>query len=410
MSSLIDSAPAMASSTTSPDGPSSTPYVMQVIDSFDSMGIPDELLRGIYSFGFESPSEIQKRAILPMMERRDIIAQAQSGTGKTGTFVIGSLCCIDPTINSAQVIVLSPTRELAQQSASVAQGIGEYYKIKTLVAVGGNQVRDDCRALSNGAQFIVGTPGRIFDLLRRGDLSPRHIKYIVIDEADQMLEDLFIDQVKTILGFGFPATARIALFSATMPQQVIDITEEFLQDPVRILLPPDQVTLAGIRQYYVEIDTEDNKLSALLDIYSNITISQAIIYVNRRQKAEWLASEMGRAGFTLKCIHGEMSPDERKRCMADFRSGTVRVLISTDLTARGIDVQQVSTVFNYELPRDRENYVHRIGRSGRYGRKGVAINLISPDEMPLMQNIMDTYSTKIEPIPEDLNKLNQVRE
>jgi superfamily II DNA/RNA helicase len=407
MSSLTESAPAIPPATSS-DGSSPTPYVVKVVNSFDEMGIPDDLLRGIYSFGFENPSEIQKRAIIPMMERNDIIAQAQSGTGKTGTFVIGSLSCIDPTIHSPQVIVLSPTRELAQQSATVAQGIGEYYKIKTLVAVGGNQVRDDCRALSNGAQFIVGTPGRIFDLLRRGDLSTRHIKYIVIDEADQMLEDLFIDQVKTILGFGFPATSRIALFSATMPQQVVDITEEFLQNPVRILLPPDQVTLAGIRQYYVEIDKEDNKLSALLDIYSNITISQAIIYVNRRQKAMWLASEMANAGFTLKCIHGEMNPDERKRCMADFRSGTVRVLISTDLTARGIDVQQVSTVFNYELPLDRENYVHRIGRSGRYGRKGVAINLICPEEMPLMQNIIETYSTTIETLPEDLTKLSHV--
>lgn len=409
MSTLIDSASAPASSTTS-DGSSPTPYVVKVVNSFDEMGLPDDLLRGIYSFGFESPSEIQKRAIVPMTEHNDIIAQAQSGTGKTGTFVIGSLSRVDPTLQAPQVIVLSPTRELAQQSANVAKGIGEYYKIKTLVAVGGNQVREDSRALSHGAQFIVGTPGRIFDLLRRGDLVTRHIKYIVIDEADQMLEDLFIDQVKTILGFGFPATARIALFSATMPQQVVDITEEFLQNPVRILLPPDQVTLAGIRQYYVEIDSEENKLAALLDIYSNITISQSIIYVNRRQKAEWLASEMTRAGFTLKCIHGEMNPEERKRCMQSFRSGDVRILISTDLTARGIDVQQVSTVFNYELPRDRENYVHRIGRSGRYGRKGVAINLISPDELPLMQNIIETYSTTIETLPEDLSRLSANRE
>ena len=379
---------------------------LRMYESFDEMGLTDELTRGVYSYGFENPSKIQKLAIVPMSKHTDILAQSQSGTGKTGAFTVGSLSIVDTSIKAPQVLVICPTRELAQQTERVARALGTYMGLKVLSATGGNQLRNDISALKAGAQFVVGTPGRIFDLIRRGDLSVEHIKYVILDEADQMLEDLFAEQIKAILDNKFPSNTRLALFSATMPQNVIEIAETYLNNPVRILLPPDEVTLEGIKQYYVGCEREDWKLPILLDLYQQIAVNQALIYVNKRQKAEWLAKQLSAQGFTLEYIHGEMEVGERKKRMEDFRSGTVRVLISTDLLARGIDVQQVSLVVNYELPIQRENYVHRIGRSGRYGKKGVAINLTYGDELNTLKEIERHYSTTVHELPEDLASLS----
>lgn len=379
---------------------------LRMYESFDEMGLTDELTRGVYSYGFENPSKIQKLAIVPMSKHTDILAQSQSGTGKTGAFTVGSLSIVDTSIKAPQVLVICPTRELAQQTERVARALGTYMGLKVLSATGGNQLRNDISALKAGAQFVVGTPGRIFDLIRRGDLSVEHIKYVILDEADQMLEDLFAEQIKAILDNKFPSNTRLALFSATMPQNVIEIAETYLNNPVRILLPPDEVTLEGIKQYYVGCEREDWKLPILLDLYQQIAVNQALIYVNKRQKAEWLAKQLSAQGFTLEYIHGEMEVGERKKRMEDFRSGQVRVLISTDLLARGIDVQQVSLVVNYELPMQRENYVHRIGRSGRYGKKGVAINLVYGDEINTLKEIEKHYSTVVSELPEDLASLS----
>jgi translation initiation factor 4A len=379
---------------------------LRMYESFDDMGLSDELTRGVYSYGFENPSKIQKLAIVPMSKHTDILAQSQSGTGKTGAFTVGSLSIVDTSIKAPQVLVICPTRELAQQTERVAKALGNFMGLKVLSATGGNQLRNDISALKAGAHFVVGTPGRIFDLIRRGDLTVDHIKYVILDEADQMLEDLFAEQIKAILDNKFPSSTHLALFSATMPQNVLEIAETYLSNPVRILLPPDEVTLDGIKQYYVGCDREDWKLPILLDLYQQITVNQALIYVNKRQKAEWLAKQLSAQGFTLEYIHGEMDVGERKKRMEDFRSGQVRVLISTDLLARGIDVQQVSLVVNYELPMQRENYVHRIGRSGRYGKKGVAINLVYGDEINTLKEIEKHYSTVVLELPEDLAALS----
>jgi translation initiation factor 4A len=208
-----------------------------------------------------------------------------------------------------------------------------------------------------------------------------------------------------ILDLGFPSTTQVALFSATMPQEVISVAEKLLRNPVKILIPPEDVTLEGIRQYMVELPKEEWKIEALLDIYSQLNINQAMIYCNKRARVEWLADKLSTQGFPLSFIHGEMDVGERKRRMHDFRTGTVRVLISTDLLARGIDVQQVSLVINYELPTNQENYIHRIGRSGRFGRKGVAINLIGPDEVQMVKDIERHYSTQISLLPEVISSL-----
>ncbi len=379
--------------------------------SFDDMKLPDNLLRGIYGYGFEKPSEIQQKGIVPIKEGHDILAQAQSGTGKTGTFCIGSMSRIDPSLKAPQVLILSPTRELAEQIEGVANGLSQHMGISVYCATGGRELHHDFKALQNGAQFIIGTPGRIYDLMSRKSfnggpaLGRNNIRTIIMDEADQMLENKFREQVMCILQLGFPKDVQVALFSATMATEVVEFANKLLQNPVQILIPPEEVTLKGIKQYYVDLQREEWKFEALCDIFSNININQAIIYCNKRNRVEWLAEKMAAQQFPVAYIHGEMEVGERKRRMQDFRSGSNRVLISTDLLARGIDVQQISLVINFELPTKKEVYIHRVGRSGRYGRKGVAINLIGPDDTSMMKEIETYYQTKIESLPEDLSRI-----
>lgn len=376
---------------------------LKVYETFDEMGLSDALLRGIYSYGYERPSKIQQLAIVPIKERNDILAQAQSGTGKSCSFIVGSMSVIDVSIQKLQVMVLVPTQELAKQIYNVAKDLGTYLPVSCYSATGGTPIRDDMKAIDNGIQFIVGTPGRIFDLINRKVLKTDNIRCLIMDEADQMLEDRFYKQVMCILEMGFPKTTKVALFSATMPKEVIEVADKLLQNPVRILLPPEEVTLDGIKQFSVPLEKEEWKYDVLCDIYKQLNINQAIIYCNKRQRAEWLAEKLTADGYPLSCIHGEMENDERRRRMEEFRGGKIRVLISTDLLARGIDVQQVSLVINFELPMNRENYIHRIGRSGRYGRKGVAINLISPNEAKIRTEIETHYSTKMIDLPDDLS-------
>ena len=383
----------------------STPDI-HVAKTFDEMGLPDALLRGIYAHGFEKPSEIQKRAIMPIVQGRDILAQAQSGTGKTGTFVIGSLSHVNPELAKPQVLVLVHVRELAQQIGNVASMIGSSMNLKVLVAVGGNSLREDIRALEEGAQFIVGTPGRIYDLINRNSLDRSEMRVLIMDEADQMLEDLFYKQVMCILEKGFPTNTKVALFSATMPENVIEVANKILNDPVRILIPPTAVRLEGIQQFYINIDREDHKFECICDLYKHLNITQAVIFCNKRQKAEVLAEKMAAQGYPITCLHGELEKTERARRMAQFIKGATRVMIATDIIARGIDVQQISLVINYELPSNTENYVHRIGRAGRYGRKGTTINLLLPEEEAHMKEISDLYGMTLQTFPEDTSKLS----
>jgi translation initiation factor 4A len=379
---------------------------VKVYETFDSMNLSEEILRGVYGIGFEKPSAIQQRGIVPIMEKRDILAQAQSGTGKTGTFVTGSLTRIDPTLKQVQVLILAPVRELAQQIHSVADQLGKYMNNKAGISVycatGGTPLRDDIRAIEKGCQFLVGTPGRIYDLIHRNILSRQNIRVLVMDEADQMLEDRFKEQVLCILEKGFPATTQVALFSATMDKEVIEVANSMLRNPVKILVDASEVPLHGIKQFYIELEKESWKFDTLCDLYSQLTISQALIYINERKKADTLAEKMAQQGFPLSVIHAEMDPNERKKRMAEFRAGEVRVMISTDMLARGIDVQQVSLVINYELPVQKENYIHRIGRAGRFGRKGVTINLIAPEDKRAKDEIEQHWKIAMSPLPNDL--------
>jgi translation initiation factor 4A len=371
-------------------------------DSFDEMGLPDTLLRGIYSYGFERPSKIQSLAIVPISQGNDILAQANSGTGKTASFLCGSLCRLDVKLNKPQIMILVPTQELAKQIYEVAKQIGSFMGVQCLCATGGNAIREDINSIENGVHLVVGTPGRMFDLMNRGKLTTENIKCLILDEADQMLEDRFYKQVMCILELGFPNTTKVSLFSATMPKEVLEVSAKLLQNPVRILIPPEQVSLEGIKQFKVELDREEHKYEVLCDIYKQLNINQALIYCNTRKRAEWLAEKLSADGYPLLCIHGEMENTERRKRMEDFRNGKVRVLIATDLLARGIDVQHVSLVMNFELPMNRENYIHRIGRSGRFGRKGVSINLLAPNEAKMKEELENYYTIKMEELPFDL--------
>jgi len=387
-----------------PEGVIETNAVDEVVESFDDLPLHENLLRGIYSYGFEKPSAIQQRGIAPLLKGRDTIGQAQSGTGKTATFVIGTLQKIDYSSRATQALILAPTRELALQIQKVALALGDYLKVRCHACIGGTLIRDDLERLKEGQQLIVGTPGRVFDMIQKRHLKVDDIQLFTMDEADEMLSRGFKEQIYDIFKY-LPPHVQVALFSATMAPDILDLTSKFMRDPVRILVKKDELTLEGIRQFYIAIEKEDWKLDTLCDLYETLTITQAIIYCNTRRKVDWLAEKMGARDFTISIMHAELEQKDRERIMREFRSGSSRVLISTDLLARGIDVQQVSLVINYDLPANIENYLHRIGRSGRFGRKGVAINFITNADVRNMRDIEAYYHTQIEEMPMDIADL-----
>jgi translation initiation factor 4A len=375
-----------------------------VFESFDDYDLNDNLLRGIYSYGFEKPSAIQQRGIKPILDGRDMIGQAQSGTGKTATFTIGVLQRIDYSLKACQALILAPTRELANQIQKVALALGDYNKVKAHVCIGGTSIRDDIDRLKDGQHLVVGTPGRVFDMIGKRHLRVDDLITFVLDEADEMLSRGFKDQIYDIFKT-LPPNIQVCLFSATMAPEILDLTSKFMRDAVRILVKKDELTLEGIRQFYVAIEKEEWKLDTLCDLYETLTITQAIIYCNTRRKVDFLADQLTKRDFTVSTMHADLDQKERDLVMREFRSGSSRVLISTDLLARGIDVQQVSLVINYDLPPKMENYLHRIGRSGRFGRKGVAINFVTDNDVRNMKDIEKFYHTQIEEMPQNIADL-----
>jgi len=376
----------------------------EVIESFDKLNLKEDLLRGIYAYGFEKPSAIQQRGVKPILDGHDTIGQAQSGTGKTATFAIAILEKIDYSVMECQALVLAPTRELAQQIQKVVLALGDYLKVQCHACVGGTAVRDDIAKLQKGVHMVVGTPGRVYDMIDKNYLRLNTMKLFVLDEADEMLSRGFKDQIYDVFR-KLPGSIQVALFSATMPSEILDLTSKFMRDPIRILVKKDELTLEGIRQFYVAIEKEDWKLETLCDLYETLTITQAIIYCNTRRKVELLTDHMNAKDFTVSSMHGELDQKDRELIMKEFRSGSTRVLITTDLLARGIDVQQVSLVINFDLPSSMENYLHRIGRSGRFGRKGVAINFVTANDTRQLKDIEKYYHTQIEEMPNNVADL-----
>jgi len=377
-----------------------------VFESFDDYDLDENLLRGIYSYGFEKPSAIQQRGIKPILDARDTIGQAQSGTGKTATFVIGALQRIDYSDSrlSTQALILAPTRELANQIYKVALALGDYLKIKCHACIGGTAIRDDIDKLRERPHMVVGTPGRVFDMVSKNNLKVDDLKVFVLDEADELMSRGFKDQIYDIFKC-LPADVQVCLFSATMAPEVLEMTTKFMRNAVRILVKKDELTLEGIRQFYVAIEKEEWKVDTLIDLYETLTITQAIIYCNTRRKVDMLQDQLTKRDFTVSCMHADLDQKQRDLVMREFRSGSSRVLISTDLLARGIDVQQVSLVINFDLPSNTENYLHRIGRSGRFGRKGVAINFVTNNDVRTMKDLEKFYHTQIEEMPMDIADL-----
>ncbi len=380
---------------------------LEIVETFDNMNLGDNLLRGIYGYGFEKPSSIQKKAIIQLIKGKDIIAQAQSGSGKTGAFCIGALQKIDTNINNVQIIILSHTKELARQTYNVFNSLGEFMNIKAGLVIGGINVDETKKILKKGVQAIIGTPGRILHMLNDKIFNINKMKLLIIDEADELLSIGFEEQLRNIIET-FNNKIQIGLFSATLSDKCLLLTKYFMNDPINIFVKTDELTLEGINQYYINVEKEEWKLDVLCDLYETITVSQTVIFCGSKKKVIWLQKELEDREFTTSIIHGDMFNDERMKVMNEFRSGSSRILISTDLLARGIDVQQVSLVINYDMPHGiegRDNYIHRIGRSGRFGRKGVAINFLKYDDINMMREIEIFYSTQIDELPANISDL-----
>ena len=375
-----------------------------ITENFEDLNLKDKLLRGIYAIGFEKPSLIQKKAILPALDKRDIIAQAQSGTGKTATFSISLLNNIDETKKETQGIILAHTRELALQILTVIRGIGQYLNLTYNLSVGGTLVKDNIDELLKNPQIVIGTPGRVLDMINKKALNTLTLKMLVLDEADEMLSKIFSNQIYDIFRF-LPNNIQVGLYSATMTPEFFKLTNCFMRDPVKILVKNEELTLEGIKQFYINLEKNDNKFDTLCDIYEACTISQTIIYCNSKKSVDELNTKLLNANFSVECMHGDMTQSERNVIVKNFRNGDSRVLISTDLLSRGIDIQQVSLVINYDIPNNIESYIHRIGRSGRFGRKGTAINFVTYYDTRKLEELEQFYSTQIEPLPMNFQEL-----
>ena len=373
------------------------------VQEFEDLKLKKDLLRGIFGYGFIHPSVIQQKGILPIIRNKDIIAQAQSGSGKTATFTIGMLEKIDPEDLKTQALIIAPTRELARQIKEVVEGLGLYLKLKVHLCTGGTQVIQDKRKLKEGCHIVVGTPGRVRDMMNRQFLNTNYLKMLIIDEADEMLGLGFLEQINEIIKM-IPPDCQICLFSATMSPDIIKLTKDIMNNPAKILVKKENLTLEGIKQYYISCSTDSDKFANLIEIFGNIDVNQCFIYVNTKDKCEKLADQMREKNFVVSNIHGNMPMEKRNEVMQQFRDGASRILISTDLLARGIDVHQVGLVVNFELPAKKENYIHRIGRSGRFGKRGIAINLISNHEAHYLLEIQEFYQTHIDELPKDLDQ------
>ena len=358
--------------------------------------LKDELLRGIYAYGFEEPSTIQQIAIQPALDKNDLIAQAQSGSGKTGSFSISILELINTEVNHTQAIVVAPTRELAAQISNVLTRLGTFMlklKIKTLV--GGTPIQKDISYLKyKKPHIIVGCIGRINDMINRKLLHLNNLKILCLDEADELLSDTFQIQIQQLISM-IEKSVQIFLYSATMSNDVLNLTKLFMNDPVKIIVPKEKLSLECIEQFYIPLNDDMHKYDMLKCIFEKISITQCIIYINDVNRVKELTEIMIKDDFPVCCIHGSLDRTERDDTLREFRNGKFRVLISSNITARGIDVQQIGIVINFDIPKNVNTYLHRIGRSGRWGRKGMAINFVTRYDVYNMRQIESHYKISI---------------
>ncbi|KAK7437934.1 DExD/H-box ATP-dependent RNA helicase dhh1 [Stygiomarasmius scandens] len=368
---------------------------------FEDMKLRRELLMGIFEAGFEKPSPIQEEAIPMALTKRDVLARAKNGTGKTAAFVIPSLQQVDPLKNKIQALLLVPTRELALQTSQVCKILGKHMGIQVMVTTGGTTLKDDIMRLSEAVHVLVGTPGRILDLAGKNVADLSECPVFVMDEADKLLSPEFAPVMEQLLAY-LPEDRQVMLFSATFPMIVKDFKDKHMRSPYEINLM-DELTLRGVTQYYAYVE-ERQKVHCLNTLFSKLQINQSIIFCNSTNRVELLAKKVTELGYSCFYSHAKMLQSHRNRVFHDFRNGVCRNLVCSDLLTRGIDIQAVNVVINFDFPKNSETYLHRIGRSGRFGHLGLAINLVTYEDRFNLYRIEQELGTEIQPIPQIIDK------
>ncbi|MHB8086724.1 MAG: DEAD/DEAH box helicase [Anaerolineaceae bacterium] len=356
-----------------------------MVSPFESLGLQPEFVQAVEKMGFIEPTPIQSSAIPLLLEGRDVIGQAQTGTGKTAAFMLPLLQKLEPSTGKVQALVLAPTRELAKQVADAALMLAQKTRVKVLAVYGGQSYTIQTRALDRGVDVVVGTPGRLLDLIKQKVLGLHNVKMLILDEADEMLAMGFIDDVELILK-ELSEEKQIALFSATLPQAIQKLANRYLKEPARISVSPEHLTVADTEQRYCRIH-EENKLSALTRLLETEDVSSGLIFARTKARAQELADQLIQMGFPSDSLHGDLNQARREQVLNKFRQGQISLMVATDVAARGLDIAGVSHVFNYDVPADAEDYVHRIGRTGRAGKKGIAVTFLTPKERGRLNQI-----------------------
>ena len=372
---------------------------------FNDLNLKDELLKGVYLYGFTKPSKIQINGIQNISSGKDCILQSQSGTGKTATYLLGALNRIDIEDKRCQGIIITPTHELADQVYDVAIQLSKFLDINIVKCIGGTNINDTREQLKTG-HVIIGTTGRIIHMMKEKRINTFTVKFIILDEADELLADGFNEQLKSIYEKCSDGI-QCCMISATFPSNIINISKKIMDNPVKILIKNSEVAVDLISQFFVNVESEDLKFDTLLDLYSIMSTSQAIIFTNTIKKVDWLKENLEKNNFDITCIHGKMNQKERETIVKEFRDGKTRILLTTDLLSRGIDIPLVNLVINYDLPINKENYIHRIGRCGRFNKKGVSITMVKmedPSDVKLFNKLKFHYRMNINELPENIQK------
>lgn len=367
---------------------------------FDDYGLSRDLLKGIFEKGWEHPSPVQEASIKVALSGQDILARAKNGTGKTGAYSIPCVERIDPMKDYIQAMIIVPTRELALQTSQICVELSKHLKLKVMVTTGGTDLRDDILRLNGPVHLIVATPGRILDLMEKGVADVTNCKTVILDEADKLLSQDFQGVLDRVVAF-LPSNRQIMLYSATFPRTVATFMRKHMDNPYEINLM-EELTLLGITQFYAYVQ-EKQKVHCLNTLFRKLQINQSIIFCNSTQRVELLAKKITELGYSCYYIHSKMAQQHRNRVFHDFRQGHCRNLVCSDLLTRGIDIQAVNVVINFDFPRNAETYLHRIGRSGRYGHLGIAINLITFDDRYNLRRIEKELNTRIDPIPKEVD-------
>ena len=364
--------------------------------SFKDLPLNSEVQKSINELGFENLFPIQAQAIIPLLEGKDVIGQAQTGTGKTAAFGVPMVQCLNREVRGVQGLILVPTRELAVQVAENMAKFGKYTKMKVLAVYGGESINKQIHSLASGVQIVVGTPGRLIDLMERRVLNLSSVRVVVLDEADRMLDMGFIEDIEFILS-KTPRDRQTSLFSATIDDSVMRISNKYMKNPQKILVSKDEIALTQMKQYYIQVN-QGGKLNALCDILQDDRVEKAIIFCRTRHETSRLADQLYKRGFRTQVLHAGFTQAQRDRSINEFKHGRRNLLVATDVAARGLDIEGITHIINYDVPHDPPSYFHRIGRTARKGDDGTAITLVNYGEMSDFNNIKCLTKTKIEEI------------